>query len=97
VSIVFPDRVKGGFQENSHRKTAIPIIIGECLKAGVRKQDIALLCSNGLHRKNTPAELRALLGDQVYDGYSDQTTNHDSEDWDNLVDLGRDLCSAPRW
>ncbi len=35
VAIIFPDRVKGGFQATSHRKTAIPIIIEECLKAGV--------------------------------------------------------------
>ena len=25
VTIIFPDRVKGGFQENSHRKVAIPM------------------------------------------------------------------------
>jgi nickel-dependent lactate racemase len=27
VCIVFPDRVKGGFQVDSHRKVSIPIII----------------------------------------------------------------------
>ena len=27
VTIVFPDKVKGGFQETSHRKISIPIII----------------------------------------------------------------------
>ena len=92
VVIVFPDRVKGGFQATSHRKVAIPIIIDECLKAGVRKQDIKLICSNGLHRKNTPQELRALLGDEVYYEFmpTHQIVNHDSEDWTNLVDLGYD-------
>ena len=35
VTIVFPDRVKGGFQETSHRKTAIPLLIEECLASGV--------------------------------------------------------------
>ena len=40
VAIVFPDKVKGGFQRTSHRKTAIPIIIDECFHAGVRKEDI---------------------------------------------------------
>src|SRR5690554_6034272 len=33
VTIIFPDRVKGGFQETSHRKVAIPIVIEECLRA----------------------------------------------------------------
>ncbi len=29
VTISFPDRVKGGFQDGSHRKTSIPILIEE--------------------------------------------------------------------
>jgi hypothetical protein len=92
VTISFPDRVKGGFQPTSHRKTAIPILIEECIKAGVEKKDIKLICSNGLHRKNTEAEIRAILGDAVYNEFSPthQIVNHDSEDWDNLVDLGYD-------
>ena len=92
VTISFPDRVKGGFQSNSHRKTAIPIIIEECLKAGVHKKDILLICSNGLHRKNTDEEIRRILGDDVYDAFmhSHQIVNHDSEDWNHLVDLGYD-------
>lgn len=90
VVIIFPDRVKGGTQADSHRKTSIPIIIEECLKAGVEHKDIKLLCSNGLHRKNTPEEIRGLLGDKIFDEFYPlgQIENHDSENWDNLVDLG---------
>lgn len=92
VTISFPDRVKGGFQQDSHRKTCIPILIEECLKAGVTKKDILLICSNGLHRKNTDQEIRAILGDSVYEEFMPmrQIVNHDSEDWDHLVDLGYD-------
>lgn len=92
VTIIFPDRVKGGFQENSHRKVSIPIVIDECLKAGVEKRDIKLICSNGLHRKNTPTELERILGREVFKEfwYTHQIVNHDSEDWENLVDLGYD-------
>lgn len=97
VTISFPDRVKGGFQETSHRKTAIPILVEECLKAGVEFKDILLICSNGLHRKNTPAEIRRILGDEVYDRFAParQIINHDSEDWENLVDLGHDELGDP--
>jgi len=97
VCIVFPDRVKGGFQANSHRKTAIPIILEECLKAGVEKKDIQLICSNGLHRKNTKEEIRSILGDQIFNEYwwTGQIVNHDSEDWSNLVDLGTDEDHNP--
>jgi len=92
VTIIFPDRVKGGFQADAHRKVSIPIIIEECLKAGVEKKDITLLCSNGLHRKNTKEEIKSLLGDKVFNEfwYTNQIVNHDSENWDNLIDLGYD-------
>ena len=42
ITIVFPDKVKGGFQDDSHRKTSIPLIIEECLKYGVEEKDILL-------------------------------------------------------
>ena len=92
VCIVFPDRVKGGFQEDSHRKVSIPIVLEELREAGVKKEDITLICSNGLHRKNMKDEIRAILGDAVFDEFwwSGQIMNHDSEDWDNLIDLGTD-------
>jgi hypothetical protein len=92
VTIVFPDRVKGGFQATAHRKVSIPIILDELYKAGVEKKDIKMICSNGLHRKNTEAEIRSLVGDAVFNAfwYSKQIINHDSEDYDNLIDLGYD-------
>ncbi len=92
ITIVFPDKVKGGFQEDSHRKTSIPLIIDECLKAGAKEEDILLICSNGLHRKNKPEEIRKILGDEIFDRFypKGQIINHDSEDWDHLVDLGNE-------
>lgn len=89
--IVFPDRVKGGEQPTSHRKTCIPLIIAELTAAGVRKEDILLICSNGLHRKNTREEIRGVLGDEIFNEYwpSGRIINHDSEDAENMVDLGR--------
>ncbi len=91
VVIVFPDRVKGGEQATSHRKTAIPLILGELYAAGVEKKDILLICSNGLHRKNTVDELRGILGDAIFSEFypTGQIINHDSEDPEHLVDLGK--------
>jgi len=88
--IVFPDRVKGGEQPSSHRKTSIPLIINELLSVGVEKKDILLICSNGLHRKNTEQEIRGVLGDKLMDEFWNcgQIINHDSEDYEHLVDLG---------
>lgn len=89
--IIFPDRVKGGEQPTSHRKTAIPLILNELYSAGVAKRDILLICSNGLHSKNTESEIRGILGDELMNEFwaSGQIINHDSEDYDNLVDLGQ--------
>jgi nickel-dependent lactate racemase len=97
VAVVFPDKIKGGFQADSHRKVSIPIILEECLQAGVDKRDITLICSNGLHSKNTREEIKSILGDQVFNDYwwSGQIVNHDSEDWDNLVGLGKDGMGSP--
>ena len=91
VTIVFPDRVKGGEQKTSHRKISIKLILKELYSVGVEKKDILLICSNGLHRKNTVKEIRNVLGDELFDEFwpTHQIINHDSEDWDHLVDLGR--------
>lgn len=92
VTIVFPDRVKGGFQHDSHRKVASKIVLEELARAGVEDRNILFICSNGLHRKNKPDEIRAILGDEIFERFwwQDRIVNHDSEDWDNLVDLGVD-------
>jgi len=90
VTIVFPDRVKGGEHDTAHRRVAIKVILEELYSAGVRKEDILLICSNGLHSKNTEKEIRGILGKELFYEFwhSNQIINHDSEDYDNLVDLG---------
>ncbi|RRD94703.1 DUF2088 domain-containing protein [Clostridiales bacterium COT073_COT-073] len=90
VVIVFPDRVKGGEQPTSHRKLSIRLALNELYSVGVRKEDILLLCSNGLHRKNTKEEIEGVLGKELFNEFwhTGQIINHDSEDYDHLVDLG---------
>lgn len=90
VTIVFPDNVKGGEQPTAHRKVCIPIILEELYKAGVEQKDILLICSNGLHRKNTKQEIYNILGPDLFHQfwYTHQIINHDSEDYDHMVDLG---------
>ena len=66
VTIVLPDRVKGGEQPTSHRKVSIRLILQELYAAGVEKKDILLICSNGLHRKNTEKEIYNILGKELF-------------------------------
>ncbi len=97
VAVIFPDRVKGGEQVTSHRKVSIPIVLNELYKAGVQKEDVLLICSNGLHRRSTKEELYAVLGQDLFDEfyYTNQIINHDSEDYENLVDLGKTAHGDP--
>ena len=97
VAIVFPDRVKGGEHATAHRKISIALILDELYAAGVKKEDILLICSNGLHSKNTPEEILGVLGRELFDQFwhSGQIVNHDSEDPEGLVDLGKTRRGDP--
>ncbi|WP_338232361.1 lactate racemase domain-containing protein [Companilactobacillus muriivasis] len=91
VTIVFPDIIKGGNQPTSHRKMAIKVILKELKKVGVKHENILLICSNGLHPKNTAQEIHTILGDEIfYQFWPNQIINHDSEDPDHMVDCGTD-------
>ena len=63
--------------------------------AGV--DDVVLIAALALHRRMTEAELRHALGDRVYEAFAPHglLTRRDTEDPDNLVDLG--VTRARRW
>lgn len=88
--IVIPDIVKGGNQPTSHRKVAIRACLDELYAAGVAQKDVLLLFSNGLHPRATEAEMRTILGPELFNAFypTGQITSHDSEDYEHLVDIG---------
>jgi len=90
VTIIIPDIVKGGLQPTAHRRVSIRVILDELYAAGVEKKDILLIFSNGLHPRTNEAEMLKILGEELFNEFypSGQITSHDSEDYDNLVDLG---------
>ena len=69
----------------------LPKIVGKLLSYGIRKQDIVLICANGNHKKWAPNDLRAFVGDEIFDGFwnTGQLVNHDCLDPAGLKYLGK--------
>ncbi|MEQ8381867.1 MAG: nickel-dependent lactate racemase [Coleofasciculus sp. A1-SPW-01] len=81
VCIVFTDITR-----DSPDQVLIPPILQQLKKAGVRDQDITLLCGIGMHRPSTMAEKVTKLGQAVVDRY--RVIDHEPQNPDQLVDLG---------
>jgi nickel-dependent lactate racemase len=71
----------------------VPPILYRLEKAGVRRQDITLLCALGLHRPSTHREKEEKLGKRVVEGY--RVVDHDPRDPAALVDLGKTAGGIP--
>jgi nickel-dependent lactate racemase len=71
----------------------LPVLLDVLLRAGVAADDITLINGLGTHRKQTKAELRQMLGDQIVDGY--RCLQHDCNDDSNLVSLGETSQGNP--
>ena len=71
----------------------LPVVLAELEQTGVAREDITLLNGLGTHRKQSDAELRAMLGDQVVDNY--RCLQHDCHDDTNLLTLGETNLGHP--
>ncbi len=71
----------------------LPVLLAELEAAGAARQDITLLNALGTHRRQTDAELRAMLGDAIVDGY--RCLQHDAWADANLVSLGHTALDHP--
>src|SRR5712671_4791724 len=58
--------------------------------------DIHIIIAISLHRKMTPAEMKRMSGQKIWDDfYPDRYYNHDAEDRNNLVLLGETRHKEP--
>ena len=71
----------------------LPVLLDELEAAGIAREDITFLNGLGTHRRQTEAELRAMLGDRIVDGY--RCLQHDCNDETNLVSLGETSLGHP--
>ena len=76
------------------RQTVIEILL-ELLDAnGV--DDIHLIVANSLHRRMTDAEMKRMVGKKIFDAFHpDRYYNHDAEDPDGIVPLGKTAMGEP--
>ncbi len=71
----------------------LPVLLAELEAAGVARQDITLLNALGTHRRQTKAELRTMLGDNIVSHYD--CIQHDAYDDANLASLGQTSLGHP--
>ncbi|MEX0750727.1 MAG: lactate racemase domain-containing protein, partial [Dehalococcoidia bacterium] len=86
VAIAFDDPTVTSF--GPIRRVAIEAILAQLVDAGVREDDVRLICANALHRKFTREELATIIGQELVDRFGERLFCHDAEDRDNIVNLG---------
>jgi nickel-dependent lactate racemase len=63
----------------------IPVLLEELAEAGIGRRSITLINALGMHRVNTPDELRSMLGHDVVESF--RIVQHDPEDKGQLAHL----------
>ena len=64
---------------NDPRGRVIEAVMERLYRAGVKKENIRLLCAGGLHRKWTLPELATILGAKIVAEFGDAIACHDAE------------------
>ena len=88
VCIVFTDVTRA-----SPDQLLVPALLRELEAAGVRDEDVTLLCGIGMHRPSTHEEKVAKLGQAVVDHY--RVIDNEPQNPDALVDLGVTTGGVP--
>jgi nickel-dependent lactate racemase len=88
VCIVFTDITR-----NTPEHLLVPALLAELHAAGVRDEDITLLCGTGLHRPSTVQEKVIKLGQSIVDRY--RVVDHEPFNLAGLEDLGSTESGIP--
>lgn len=71
----------------------VPPVLAELEAAGIRDEDVTLLCGIGMHRPSTPEEKVAKLGQAVVDRY--RVLDNEPQNPNALIDLGTTESGIP--
>jgi nickel-dependent lactate racemase len=86
--IVFTDITRASPDE-----LLVPALLAELEAAGVRDEDVTLLCGIGMHRPSTPEEKVTKLGQAVVERY--RVIDNEPQNPQALVDLGKTDSGIP--
>ena len=76
------------------RQTMLEILLEMLDANGV--DDVHIIIANSLHRRMTAAEMKRMVGSKIFDAfYPDRYYNHDAEDPDGIVQLGKTDHNEP--
>jgi len=63
----------------------LPPLLGELHQIGIKKENIIFMVATGIHRSNSPEEIKEVFGENIFSAYP--FMNHDCDD-PHLKDLG---------
>ncbi|MBN1934644.1 MAG: nickel-dependent lactate racemase [Anaerolineae bacterium] len=90
VAVVFSDLTRP-----QPRERMLPVLLDELASCGVAAGNILLINALGTHRPSTDAELHAMLGGAIVDGY--RVIQHDATDKASMVNLGLSSYGHEVW
>lgn len=88
VCIVFTDSTRA-----TPDNLLVPAMLYELERAGIRDEDVTLLCGTGMHRPSTREEKVAKLGADIVNRY--RVIDNEPQNPNALVDLGTTLGGVP--
>ena len=71
----------------------LPVILEVLFNNGVQECDIVVVIANGVHRANTPDEIRAMVGSSLFDSL--KVYNHDAFDLKTITTIGKTRDGIP--
>lgn len=70
------------------RERVLEIVLAMLADHGV--DDVEMIVATGIHRRMKASEVRHMVGKRIFEAYwPDRLYNHDAEDRDNLVEIGK--------
>ena len=71
----------------------LPVLLEELAQGGIRERDIVIVIATGVHRPNTPEEIRQMVGPSVFKSVT--ATNHDAFDPKTIATMGKTTGGIP--